>query len=97
MLASLFWSLRDAPPFSVQRQERIKCTIVQFIVAILSLKSVEIKIKRKGKVWVLKMLTHLPITSIALLEVLVAEQISCECSHGLDVPGCDFIQILKLL
>ncbi len=43
------------------------------------------------------MLTHLPITSIALLEVLVAEQISCECSHGLDVPGCDFIQILKLL
>lgn len=42
-------------------------------------------------------MTYLPITAIALLEVLVSEQISCERSHGLDISGCDFIQILKLL
>lgn len=40
---------------------------------------------------------YLPVTSTALLEVLVTKQVSCKRSHGLHISGCDFIQILKLL
>ncbi len=45
MSASLFWSLQESPPFSVQRQERINAQLYN-LVAILSLKSVEIKINQ---------------------------------------------------